>query len=61
MSVVLSTVVARVSELEAEPPQHVVLTCPAVWGPYRREQFTEMIRGRDWTWSGSRSSPRPRR
>ncbi|MGW1680188.1 Hsp70 family protein [Saccharopolyspora sp. NPDC002376] len=26
------------------PPGSVVLTCPAIWGPYRREQFAEVPR-----------------
>ncbi|MCD5348817.1 Hsp70 family protein [Kineosporia mesophila] len=26
------------------PPGHVVVTFPAVWGPYRREQFAEVTR-----------------
>jgi molecular chaperone DnaK len=27
-----------------EPPGTVMLTCPAIWGPYRREQFAEVPR-----------------
>ncbi|MFC5286449.1 Hsp70 family protein [Actinokineospora guangxiensis] len=35
---VLGTVVSG----EGAPPAQVVLTCPAVWGPYRREHFDEV-------------------
>ena len=44
MAALLRDVVASVTASEGEPPEHVVLTCPAVWGPYRREQFTEVPR-----------------
>jgi len=40
----LKDVVAFVSEQEGAPPDSVVLTCPAVWGPYRRELFEEVTR-----------------
>jgi molecular chaperone DnaK (HSP70) len=44
MAALLRDVVARVSATQGEAPAHVVLTCPAVWGPYRRERFTEVPR-----------------
>ena len=44
MTALISAALERVVDLEGEHPDHVALTCPAVWGPYRREQFTEVIR-----------------
>ena len=44
LAVTLRTVLEIVTALEGAPPEHVVLTCPAVWGPYRREQFAEVPR-----------------
>ncbi|WP_434444119.1 Hsp70 family protein [Lentzea sp. E54] len=40
----LRDVVARVVAHEGGPPESIVLTCPAVWGPYRREHFDEVPR-----------------
>jgi molecular chaperone DnaK (HSP70) len=42
--VLLTAVLRRVTELEGAAPDHVALTCPAVWGPYRREQFADITR-----------------
>ncbi len=42
MAAQLRDVVARITELQGEAPAHVVLTCPAAWGPYRREQFAQI-------------------
>src|SRR5690242_16469017 len=39
MGAMLSDLLGRVSKLEGGPPDHVVLTHPANWGPYRRELF----------------------
>ncbi|MFI9005935.1 Hsp70 family protein [Actinosynnema sp. NPDC053489] len=38
----LRDVLAAVRAAEGAPPNQVVLTCPAVWGPYRREHFAEV-------------------
>ncbi|OLR93334.1 Hsp70 family protein [Actinokineospora bangkokensis] len=40
----LREVVTYVTAQEGAPPEQVVLTCPAVWGPYRREHFDEVPR-----------------
>ncbi|GAB3156605.1 hypothetical protein GCM10027290_54700 [Micromonospora sonneratiae] len=40
----LRDVVATATRDKAAPPDSVVLTCPAVWGPYRRELFGEVPR-----------------
>ncbi|PWW67021.1 Hsp70 family protein [Actinokineospora spheciospongiae] len=40
----LRDVVAFVGAQEGGAPSSVVLTCPAVWGPYRREHFDEVPR-----------------
>jgi actin-like ATPase involved in cell morphogenesis len=40
----LRSVLDAVTASEGEPPQQVVLTCPAVWGPARRQQFGEVSR-----------------
>jgi molecular chaperone DnaK len=37
---VLAWVVERVSEAQGGPPSHVVLTCPASWGEFRRGLLT---------------------
>lgn len=42
LAATLKSVVAAVTELEGAAPDRVVLTYPAVWGPYRREQFAEV-------------------
>lgn len=44
LAVLLRSVVRSATEQEGEPPAHVALTYPAVWGPYRREQFEEVAR-----------------
>ncbi|GAA2976772.1 Hsp70 family protein [Actinokineospora diospyrosa] len=40
----LKSVMARVTATIGAVPESVVLTCPAVWGPYRREHFDEVPR-----------------
>jgi molecular chaperone DnaK len=40
----LTSVLQAVTAAEGEPPERVVLTCPAVWGPTRRQQFGEVSR-----------------
>ncbi|SDH38251.1 Hsp70 family protein [Agrococcus jejuensis] len=42
MAAQLRDVVTQITELQGEAPAHVVLTCPAAWGPYRREQFAQI-------------------
>ncbi|MFP5069512.1 Hsp70 family protein [Pseudonocardia nantongensis] len=42
LGAVLRDVVERVSDTEGHPPDGVVLTHPANWGPYRRELFDEV-------------------
>lgn len=42
MSAQLRDVVASMTEQYGEAPQRVVVTCPAAWGPYRREQFARI-------------------
>ncbi|TDV44938.1 Hsp70 family protein [Actinophytocola oryzae] len=44
MAAQLRDVLGRVSTLLGEPPSTVVLTCPAIWGPYRQEHFAEVPR-----------------
>ncbi|WP_141725273.1 Hsp70 family protein [Micromonospora pallida] len=39
MAALLRSVVDTVSQAQGGPPDRIVLTHPAVWGPYRREQF----------------------
>ncbi|WP_433385547.1 Hsp70 family protein [Micromonospora sp. KLBMP9576] len=39
MAALLRSITDTVSKARGGPPDHVVLTHPAVWGPYRREQF----------------------
>src|SRR5947207_3255951 len=44
MAAQLRDVLATVTRGEGGPPASVVLTCPAIWGPYRRETFAEVPR-----------------
>jgi molecular chaperone DnaK len=44
MAATLDAVVDTVTALEGAPPDRVVLTYPAVWGQFRREQFYEVRR-----------------
>lgn len=44
MAAQLRTSLDQVAHLMGGPPDSVVLTCPAIWGPYRREQFAEVPR-----------------
>ena len=44
MAALLRDVVAEAVRVHGEPPERVVLSHPAVWGPYRREQFDEVPR-----------------
>jgi molecular chaperone DnaK len=44
MAAQLRDVLGHVTRVEGEPPDSVVLTCPAIWGPYRREHFAEVPR-----------------
>ncbi|MGQ0480369.1 MAG: Hsp70 family protein, partial [Pseudonocardia sp.] len=44
LGAVLRDVLAKVSQTEGEPPERVVLTHPANWGPYRRGLFEEVPR-----------------
>ncbi|MCX2729505.1 Hsp70 family protein [Saccharopolyspora sp. NFXS83] len=44
MAAQLRDVLATVSTLVGGRPESVVLTHPAIWGPYRREHFTEVPR-----------------
>ncbi|GGS30316.1 Hsp70 family protein [Actinokineospora fastidiosa] len=44
MAAQLREVLAAVTSAEGGVPESVVLTCPAVWGPYRREHFAEVPR-----------------
>lgn len=44
MAAQLKDVLAHVTRVEGGPPSSVVLTCPAIWGPYRREHFAEVPR-----------------
>ncbi|WP_334440273.1 Hsp70 family protein [Micromonospora sp. CPCC 206060] len=39
MAALLRSVLDTVSQAQGGPPERIVLTHPAVWGPYRREQF----------------------
>jgi YVTN family beta-propeller protein len=41
LGALLEDVVAQVSKAEGEPPDRVVLTYPASWGPFRRALFEE--------------------
>jgi molecular chaperone DnaK len=44
MAAQLRDVLGHVSEAMRGAPGQIVLTCPAIWGPYRREHFTEVLR-----------------
>jgi molecular chaperone DnaK len=44
MAAQLRDVLAYVTSVEGGPPDTVVLTCPAIWGPYRHEHFAEVPR-----------------
>ncbi|MFD4637077.1 Hsp70 family protein [Lentzea sp. NPDC058436] len=44
MAAQLRDVIAFVTATQRCAPESVVLTCPAVWGPYRREHFSEVPR-----------------
>jgi len=44
MAEALGSVLDTVTTSEGEVPEQVVLTCPAVWGPARRQQFGEVSR-----------------
>src|SRR3954465_6066482 len=54
LAALLSDAVARVTAIEGAPPERVVLTHPANWGPYRRELFDEVpqLAGLDEAWRG---------
>jgi actin-like ATPase involved in cell morphogenesis len=42
MAAQLRDVLTAVCQHMGGPPGSIVLTCPAIWGPYRREQFAEV-------------------
>ena len=42
LAALLEGVVARARAQQGEDPTEVVLSCPAVWGPYRSERFAEV-------------------
>lgn len=44
LALVLRTIVARVSAEQGAPPQILVLTHPANWGPYKRELLGDVVR-----------------
>lgn len=44
MAAQLRDAVSLATAMHGRPPESVVLTCPAVWGPYRREHFSEVPR-----------------
>ncbi|BCY09764.1 Hsp70 family protein [Actinoplanes sp. L3-i22] len=44
MAAQLRDVLDTVARVEGGPPDRVALTCPATWGPYRRELFEEVPR-----------------
>ncbi|EQD82994.1 hypothetical protein N599_27590 [Saccharopolyspora erythraea D] len=44
MAAQLRDVLAQISTTQGGPPATITLTCPAIWGPYRREQFAEVPR-----------------
>ncbi|WP_434447496.1 Hsp70 family protein [Lentzea sp. E54] len=44
MAAQLRDVISMATAMRGRPPASVVLTCPAVWGPYRREHFSEVPR-----------------
>ncbi|MBB5803104.1 molecular chaperone DnaK (HSP70) [Saccharothrix ecbatanensis] len=49
MAAQLRAVLDQVTDAMGGPPASIVLTCPAIWGPYRREQFAEVPRLADVT------------
>ncbi|KOV83947.1 Hsp70 family protein [Nocardia sp. NRRL S-836] len=44
MAAQLRDAVSLATAIQGRAPGSVVLTCPAVWGPYRREHFSEVSR-----------------
>ncbi|GAB3240318.1 Hsp70 family protein [Kineosporia babensis] len=44
LATLVSTVLERVTAQQGGPPGRVVVTFPAAWGPYRREQLAEVAR-----------------
>lgn len=44
MAAQLRSILDKVTEAQGGPPDHVVLTHPAVWGAYRQEQFAAIPR-----------------
>jgi molecular chaperone DnaK len=44
MAAQLRDVLSQVEHVQGAPPDTVVLTCPAIWGQYRREHFAEVPR-----------------
>jgi molecular chaperone DnaK len=44
MAAQLRDVLALVTETEGGPPEEIMLTCPAIWGPYRRDHFAQVPR-----------------
>ncbi len=44
MAAQLRDTMATVKRVQGGPPGSIVLTCPAIWGPYRREHFAEVPR-----------------
>ena len=42
LAALLTETITKVTEIEGAPPDNVVLTHPANWGPYRRELFEEV-------------------
>lgn len=44
MAAQLRDVLTEVSNAQGAPPNSIVLTCPAIWGPYRRKHFAEVPR-----------------
>ncbi len=44
LAALLAAAVRQSTQAAGSPPDRVVVTCPAVWGPYRREQFAEVTR-----------------
>ena len=44
MGHLLRWIVEKVTEQQGEPPEHVVLTHPANWGPYKRDLLQDAVR-----------------
>lgn len=42
LAALLSETFSRITAARGERPERVVLTCPASWGPFRREQFDDV-------------------